>query len=470
MLFRTPGSNCPDTDAITLQSRVYTQAKGRTRFSDVPTAPPSYIGEPKVPTRPPTYREIGNPYHGRPGSYGYEPQGPGGFQGVNTCRQIITRCIPRCYREQPPDHWEDQGKAGEEIVDIHSLANSAGDTHTTRKDTKTVKRQSWVFYACLLVAMGVLLGLLGYFMPMYCKSYHGQKPLGIEKINEDRELTTIRYNTHHKETTRIPLDQFTVTDKFERRTHPIILAQSDSHNTDKTTTITTTFTNTETLKDSDIFVPYAPFPTYNSRRFITKTVIATTSILATVTEHTGGPTTYNNCCPTVTSYYPNYFHCPSPTLQPYLTLQCPYMPFKTPAPGDLKTTSTTSTMTLPCSAQHSSCRLPNGDFCIPETTYVHNPVACPTTCPPPPTETLVITHVVIAHPHGDYVCVVDVDTGTLRDATNDERYDLAGGKGWYNWDRFVERPVKGVLRLLGELGMKGLRKAEKNAWAREIEG
>ncbi|RPB22795.1 hypothetical protein L211DRAFT_839181 [Terfezia boudieri ATCC MYA-4762] len=223
----------------------------------------------------------------------------------------------------------------------------------------------------------------------------------------------------------------------------------------------TTFTNTATLKDSVIYVPYAPFTTYNSRQFITKTV---------VTEHTGGPTSYNNCCPTVTSYYPNYFHCPSPTLQPHLTLQCPYMSFKTSAPGDLKTTSTTSTMTLPCSAQHSSCRLPNGDFCIPETTYVPNPVACPTTCPPPPTETVVITHVVIAHAHGDYVCVMDAYTGRLRDSTYDERYDLVGGKGRYNWDRFVERPVRGVLRLLGELGRKGLRKAGMNACAREKEG
>lgn len=70
-------------------------------------------------------------------------------------------------------------------------------------------------------------------------------------------------------------------------------------------------------------------------------------------------------------------------------------------------------------------------------------------------------HAVIAHPHGDYVCVVDEDTGKLRDATDDERYDIAGGKGWYRWERYVERPVRGVSRLLGELGRKGLNKAGK---------
>jgi len=442
MSFRAPQSNRPDVDAITLQSRVY-----RTRRPEGSTIPPSYIEEPKVPTQPPTYRAIG-----------YEPQGPDGYQGFDASRQIIPRYMPPCYRERPPDHWKDQGEAGEEIVDVYSLASSAGDTHATRKDTKTGKGRGWVFYLCLLVAIGAFLGLLGYFIPKYCKSHHGQKPLGKEKINEDGVLTTIRYNLHNKVTTRIPLDQFTGTDKFEKRALPTILAQTDSHDAGKTTTTTTTFIHTATLKDSAIVIPYAPFPTYNSRQFITKTVIATTSILATVTEHTGRPTSYNNCCPTITSYYPNYFHCPSPTLQPHITLQCPYM---TPAPGDLKTTTTTSTMTLPCSAQPSSCRLPNGDFCVPETTYVPNPVACPMTCPPPPAKTVAVTHVVIAHPHGDYICVVDADTGRLRDATIDERYDIVGGKGWYKWDRYVERPVRGVSRLLGELGRKGLRKAWK---------
>ncbi|KAF8420457.1 hypothetical protein EV426DRAFT_576396 [Tirmania nivea] len=458
MLFRTSQSNCPDVDAITLQSRVYTRARGGTRLPEAPTAPPQYTGEP---TRPPTCRVTGSPYEGRPGPYGYEPQGLDGYQGFDASRPIIPRYIPLCYREQPPDHWENQGEVGEEIVNVHSLASLAGDTYATRKDTKTGKRRGWIFYVCLLVATGIFLGILDYFISKYCKSHHGQKLLGKEKVNEGGVLMTIRYNLHHNVTRRIPLDQFTGTDKFEKRALPAILAQPDNYDAGKTTTTTTTFTHTTTLKDDVIFVPYVPFPTYNSRKFITKTVIATTSILATVTEYTGRPTSYNNCCPTITSYYPNYFHCPSPALQPHLTLQCPYMPFKTPTPGDLKTTTTTSTMTLPCSAQPSSCHLPNGDFCIPDTTYVPNPVACPTTCSPFPTRGVVVTHIVLAHPHGDYVCVVDADTGRLRDATDDERYDIAGGKGWYKWDRYVERPMKGVFRLLGELGRKGLRKAGK---------
>ena len=57
--------------------------------------------------------------------------------------------------------------------------------------------------------------------------------------------------------------------------------------------------------------------------------------------------------------------------------------------------------------------------------------------------------------------MVDADTGRLRDATEGERYDIAGGKWWYKWDRYIERPMKGVFRLLGELGRKGLRKAWK---------
>jgi len=432
MPLRLPQSDFPDVDAVALRGLVYTRARDGTRLSEASTAPSPHIGKPGALTQPPTYQATGNPYQGSPRPYGCEPHGPNGYQGFDASRQKITY-IPPFYREWFPKHWEVQGEAGEEIVGV----------------TKTGKGHGWVVYLCMLVAMGVLLGSLNYFILETCKSRDKRQALEMAKINEEG-VTTVSYNLHHKVVTGIPFDRFTSTDKFEKRALPTILAQPDNHG--KTTT---------TLRDGVIIVPYAPFPTYNSRQFLTKTVIATTSIFATVTEHTGQPISYNNCCPTITSYYPNYFHCPSPTLQPHLTLQCPYIPLKTLGSEDLKTTTTTSTMTLPCSAQPSNCRLPNGDFCIPETTYIPNPIACPTACSPLPTESVIVTHVVIAQPHGDYICVVDADTGELRDATSDERYDIAGGKGWYEWDRYVERPVKGVFRLLGELRRKGLKKARK---------
>lgn len=169
MPLQTPQPNCPDEDVIALQSRVFTQARAGARLPKATGAPPSYIGERKAPTRPPTYRATSNTSQGRPKSYAYDFWD----QAFDASRPIIPRYTPPCYREWPLDHLEDQGEAGEEIVDVHSLAGLTGDTHTTRKYTKTGKGSGWVFYIYLLVAIGVFLGSLGYFIPKYCKSHYG---------------------------------------------------------------------------------------------------------------------------------------------------------------------------------------------------------------------------------------------------------------------------------------------------------
>lgn len=92
---------------------------------------------------------------------------------------------------------------------------------------------------------------------------------------------------------------------------------------------------------------------------------------------------------------------------------------------------------------------------------MQNPVACPTSCPAPPAETVTITHVVLAEPHGEYICVIDAETGQLRDATKDEKYSMAGGRFMYEFDRHLGVPVRGVIRLLGELCWKGIRLVAK---------
>ena len=92
---------------------------------------------------------------------------------------------------------------------------------------------------------------------------------------------------------------------------------------------------------------------------------------------------------------------------------------------------------------------------------MQDPVDCPTSCPAPPAETVTITHVVLAEPHGEYICVVDAETGQLRDATKDEKYSMAGGRFQYEFDRHLGVPVRGVVRLLGELCRKGIRLVAK---------
>ena len=294
---------------------------------------------------------------------------------------------------------------------------------TIHRRPSTAKDRSRAFLFGLFILMAISLGLCGVFVP------------NLIKAQKDHDKTTLGDAV-----------QFTITSKG-------LLRRELS---------TTSFKGGMGMCPSTTGCdkPYAtramtPTITIEAKSYHTEW-LTTRTVVAPVMKNNDHQKAFTNCCPTITSYYPKYFHCPSVNSHPSATLQCPYPPRITPTRHGLATVTTTSTFTQPCSAQPTDCRLPNGDFCIPHTTFMQNPVACPTSCPAPPAETVTITHVVLAEPHGEYICVIDAETGQLRDATKDEKYSMAGGRFMYEFDRHLGVPVRGVIRLLGELCWKGI--------------